>query len=98
MWNELYFSRRKSVLEKFVGLILDNLSEWVCRSCGHKIRNATELYSFIEQALCSTRVDEDLNCKDSEDGCKRQLATTERSKTKNILSEQTVNVTGAKLD
>ena len=50
----------------------ENLSEWVCRSCGGKIRNATELYSFIEQASCSTRVDEDsVNCKDSENRCKR---------------------------
>ena len=45
----------------------ENLSERVCRSCGHKIRNAAEQHSFIEQAICSTRVDGDLNCKDSED-------------------------------
>ena len=47
-------------------LTRQNLSEGVCRSGGRKIRNAAELYSFIEQAVCSTRVaDEDLNCKDS---------------------------------
>ena len=63
----------------------ENLSEQVCRSCGRKIRNAAELHSFIEQALCSTRVDEDLNYKDSEDRCKRQLPNTitpDRSNTK----------------
>ena len=63
----------------------ENLSERVCGSCGQKIRNAAELHSFIEQALCSTRVDEDLNCKASKDRCKRQLPTTitpERSNTK----------------
>ena len=54
----------------------ENLSERVCRSCGRKIRNAAELHSFIEQPLCSARVDEDLNCKDSKDRCKRQLPTT----------------------
>ena len=56
--------------EESVGLILaeccgsigfplmrdENLSERFCRSCGRKIRNAAELYSFIEQAVCSTRV------------------------------------------
>ena len=70
----------------------ENLSEWVCGSCGQKIRNAAKLHSFIEQALCSTRVDEDVNCKDLEHRCKRQLPTTitpERSNTKkNSLSEQ----------
>ena len=89
--------------EESVGLILvlrldwvfpltrdENLSERVCRSCGPKIRNAAELHSFIDQALhvWSTRVDEDLNCKDSEDRCKRQLSTTimpERSNTKKQL-------------
>lgn len=89
--------------EESVGLILaeccgsigfpltrdQTLSDRVCRSCGRKIRNAAELYSFIEQAVCSTRVaDEDLNSKDSEDRCKRQLPTTvtpERSKTKKVL-------------
>ena len=89
--------------EESVGLILaeccgsigfpltrdENLSERVCRSCGCKIRNAAELYSFIEQAVCSTRVtDEDLNCKDSEDRCKRQLPTTvtpERIDTKKLI-------------
>ena len=47
-----------------------------------------ELHNFIEQASCSTRVDEDLNCKDLEDRCKRQLPTTimpERSNTKKQL-------------
>ena len=66
-----------------------NLSERVCRSCGRKIRNAAELYSFIEQAVCSTRVtDENLNCKDSEDRCKRQLritVTPERIDTKKLI-------------
>ena len=92
-----------SAKEESVGLILaecwgsigfpltrdENLSERVCRSCGRKIRNAAELYSFIEQAICSTRVaDEDLNCKDSEDQCKRQLPTTltpERIDTKKLI-------------
>ena len=59
------------------------------RSCGRKIRNAAELYSFIEQAVCSTRVaDEDLNCKDWENRCKRTLPTTvtpERSNTKKMI-------------
>ena len=67
----------------------ENLSERFCRSCGRKIRNAAELYSFIEQAVCSTRVaNEDLNCKDSEDRCKRQLPTTvtpERIDTKKLI-------------
>jgi len=61
--------------EESVGLILaeccgsigfpltrdENFSERVCRSCGGKIRNAAELYSFNEQAVCSTRVDKNLN-------------------------------------
>ena len=67
----------------------ENLSERVCRSCGRKIRNAAELYSFIEQAVCSTRVtNEGLNCKDSEDRYKRQLPTTvtpERIDTKKLI-------------
>ena len=89
--------------EESVGLILaeccgsigfpltrdENLSERFCRSCGRKIRNAAELYSFIEQVVCSTRVaDEDLNCKDSEERCKRQLLTTvtpERIDTKKLI-------------
>ena len=54
----------------------ENFSERVCRSCGCKIRNAAELYSFIQQAVCSTRDDEDLNCKNLDDRCKRQLSTT----------------------
>jgi len=29
----------------------ENFSDQVCRSCGRKIRNATELYSFIEKAV-----------------------------------------------
>jgi len=44
-----------------------NSSERICRSCGRKIRNAAELYSFSEQAVCSPKVNEDLNCKDSDD-------------------------------
>ena len=67
---------------------VENFSERVCRYCGRKIRNAAELYNFIEQAVCSTRVNEDLNCKDLEDRCKRQLPTTimpERSNTKKQL-------------
>ena len=100
--------------EESVGLILaeccgsigfpltrdENLSVRVCGSCGHKIRNAAELHSFIEEALCSTRVDEDVNCKDLEHRCKRQLPTTitpERSNTKKQL-EQTVNAPSAKWD
>jgi len=35
-----------------------NFSDRVCKSCGRKIRNAAELYSFIERAVCSTRVGE----------------------------------------
>ena len=66
----------------------ENFSERVYRPCGRKIRNAAELYSFIVQAVCSTRVYEDLNWKDSEDRCKRQLPTTvtpERMNTKKQL-------------
>ena len=56
------------------------MKRWILWS---EMRNAAELHSFIEQALCSTKVDEDLNCKDSKDRCKRQLPTTpERSNTK----------------
>ena len=38
------------------------LSERVCRPCGHKIRNAAELYSFIEKAV-STEEDKDVKQK-----------------------------------
>ena len=37
----------------------ENLSERVCRPCGRKIRNAAELYSFIEKAVSITDVEED---------------------------------------
>ena len=32
----------------------ENLSEQVCRSCGRKIRNAAQLYSFIKKAVSNT--------------------------------------------
>lgn len=35
----------------------ENCSERGCRSCGHKIRHGAKLYSFIEQAVCSTNCD-----------------------------------------
>ena len=48
----------------FIGLRLtrnENLSERVCRPCGRKIRNAAELYSFIEKAVSNTNVEDDLH-------------------------------------
>ena len=39
----------------------ENLSEQVCRPCARKIRNAAQLYSFIEKAVSNTIVDEDLD-------------------------------------
>ena len=66
-----------------------NLSERVCRPCGRKIRNAAELYSFVEKALLA---DVDLN---GEAGCedrrKRHLPTTvtpERSHAKKTTQRQ----------
>ena len=37
------------------------LSERVCRPCGRKFTNAAELYSFIENAVSNTNVEEDLH-------------------------------------
>ena len=54
----------------------ENLSEQVCRSCGRKIRNAAQLYSFIEKAVSNTIVEEDLDWEAVEDRSKRQLPTT----------------------
>ena len=53
----------------------ENLSEQVCRSCGRKIRNAAQLYSFIEKAVSNTIVDEVLHWEAVEDRSKRQLPT-----------------------
>ena len=39
----------------------ENLSERVCRPCARKIRNAAQLYSFIEKAVSNTIVEEDLD-------------------------------------
>ena len=39
----------------------ENLSERVCRPCARKIRNAAQLYSFIEKAVSNTIVEEDLH-------------------------------------
>ena len=68
----------------------ETLSERVCRPCGRKLRNAAELYSFIEKAV-SVEADEDANCADvAVDRSKRQLPTTitpERSKGKKQLIE-----------
>lgn len=69
-----------------------NLSERVCRPCGRKIRNAAELYSFVEKALLA---DEDLNGEAGcEDRSKRQLPTTvtpERSHAKKQLNDSEQN-------
>ena len=51
------------------------MSEQVCRPCGRKIRNAAQLYSFIEKAVSNTIVDEDLHREAVEDRSKRQLST-----------------------
>ena len=64
----------------------ESLSERVCRHCGRKIRNAAELYRFLEKAV-SAEADEDLNRE--ADRSKRQLPTTvtpERSQAKKQLS------------
>ena len=68
------------------------MSEQVCRSCGRKIRNAAQLYSFIEKAVSNTIVDEDLHREAVEDRSKRQLSTAitpERSdvRTKRLESD-----------
>ena len=63
----------------FIGLRLtrnENLSERVCRPCGRKIRNAAELYSFIEKAVSNTNVEDDLHWEAVEDRSKRQPPTT----------------------
>ena len=39
----------------------ENLSERVCRPCARKIRNAAQLYSFIEKAVSNANVEEDLH-------------------------------------
>ena len=49
------------------------LLERVCRPCGLKIRNAAQLYSFIEKAVSSTIFEEDLHWEAVEDRRKRQL-------------------------
>ena len=68
------------------------MSEQVCRPCGRKIRNAAQLYSFIEKAVSNTIVDEDLHQEAVEDRSKRQLSTAitpERSdvRTKRLESD-----------
>ena len=70
----------------------ENLSERVCRPCARKIRNAAQLYSFIEKAVSNTIVDEDLHQEAVEDRSKRQLSTAitpERSdvRTKRLESD-----------
>ena len=47
-----------------------NLSERVCIPCSRKIRNAAELYRFVEEAISAT---EDVNCENRK---KRLLPTT----------------------
>ena len=47
-----------------------NLSGRVCIPCSHKIRNAAELYRFVEEAISAT---EDVSC---ENRNKRLLLTT----------------------
>ena len=47
-----------------------NLSEWVCIPCSRKIRNAAELYRFVEEVISAT---EDVNCENHK---KRLLPTT----------------------
>ena len=47
-----------------------NLSERVCIPCSRKIRNAAELYRFVEEATSAT---EDVNCENRK---KRLLPTT----------------------
>ena len=54
----------------------ENLSERVCRPCARKIRNAAQLYSFIEKGVSNTVVEEDLHWEAVEDRSKRQLPTT----------------------
>ena len=54
----------------------ENLSERVCRPCGRKIRNAAQLYSFIEKAVSNTIVEVDLHWEAVEGRSKRQLPTT----------------------
>ena len=70
---KIYFRRREEL--KGAGLNLahccgsiglqltrnENLSERVCRPCARKIRNAAQLYSFIEKAVSNTIVEEDLH-------------------------------------
>ena len=54
-------------------ITIPKLIERVCRSCGPKIRNAAELYNFIEKAV-SAKAEEDLNREaGSEDQTKRAL-------------------------
>ena len=54
----------------------ENLSERVCRPCARKIRNAAQLYSFIEKAASNTIVEEDFHWEAVEDRSKRQLPST----------------------
>ena len=61
-----------------------NLSERVCKPCSGKIRNAAELYRFVEEAISAT---EDVS---SENRNKRLLPTTitsERERSKSLKSE-----------
>ena len=52
----------------------ESLSDRVCQSCGRKIRNASELYNFIKEAVAQTIAKEQIS--DNSERSKRQLPTT----------------------
>ena len=53
----------------------DALSDRVCMPCARKIRNAHELYGFIEAAVWSTLDNVDEGCDSPQARFKRQLPT-----------------------
>ena len=68
-WQECPSGRQESaelILAEWCGSIglplsrNQNLHKRVCRPCGPKIRNAAELYNFIENAV-SAKAEKDLN-------------------------------------
>ena len=61
-----------------------NLSERVCIPCSHKIRNAAELYRFVEEAISAT---EDVSCDNRNKSLLPTTITPERIKGKKQVIE-----------
>ena len=61
-----------------------NLSERVCIPCSRKIRNAAELYRFVEEAISAT---EDVSCENRNKRLLPKIITPERIKGKKQVIE-----------